>query len=399
MTETSLGTSRPPRSGLGELLTVFRGHESLTRSDVAEVTGLSRATVNQRLEALLAAGVITPAGGRAPRRGRPAERFAFNAARGILLLADIGATGMTAALCDLSGTILEERFTPSTVTDGPEVVLPAVQGLFADMLAATGHRHDQVEGIGLDVPGPVDFEAGLVISPPIMTGWDRFDIRGWFAPRYPCPVVVEKDANAMVFGEHRLVHPDVANMLYLKLGTGVGSGIIANGQIYRGADGAAGDIGHNQIPIPDDAAEPLCRCGNTGCVEAYAGGWALVRDLQAAGLDVTTVDQALDCIKAGDATAVRLARRAGRILGAALSDAVSLLNPRVVVLGGQLAEAEAHLYAGLREMIYRRSLPLATRHLQIVPSRLGRRAGVVGLGYLVADHVFDPVRVEQALSA
>jgi len=399
VTETSLGTRRPPRSGLGELLTVFRGHESLTRSDVAEVTGLSRATVNQRLEALLAAGVITPADGQAPRRGRPAGRFAFNAARGILLLADIGATGMTAALCDLSGNILQERFTPSTVTDGPEVVLPAVQGLFADMLAATGHQPDHVEGIGLDVPGPVDFEAGLVISPPIMTGWDRFDIRGWFAPRYPCPVVVEKDANAMVFGEHRLVHPDVANMLYLKLGTGVGSGIIANGQIYRGADGAAGDIGHNQIPIPDDAAEPLCRCGNTGCVEAYAGGWALVRDLQAAGLDVTTVDQALDCIKAGDATAVRLARRAGRILGAALSDAVSLLNPRVVVLGGQLAEAEAHLYAGLREMIYRRSLPLATRHLQIVPSQLGRRAGVVGLGYLVADHVFDPVRVEQALSA
>jgi predicted NBD/HSP70 family sugar kinase len=378
---------------------VFRGHESLTRSDVAEVTGLSRATVNQRLEALLAAGVITPSDGHAPRRGRPAERFAFNAARGILLLADVGATGMTAALCDLSGAILEERFTPSDVTDGPEVVLPLVQGLFADMLAATRHRPDQVEGIGLDVPGPVDFEAGLVISPPIMTGWDRFDIRGWFAPRYPCPVVVEKDANAMVFGEHRLVHTDVANMLYLKLGTGVGSGIIANGQIYRGADGAAGDIGHNQIPIPDDAAEPLCRCGNTGCVEAYAGGWALVRDLQAAGLDVTTVDQALDCIKAGDATAVRLARRAGRILGAALSDAVSLLNPRVVVLGGQLAEAEAHLYAGLREMIYRRSLPLATRHLQIVPSQLGRRAGVVGLGYLVADHVFDPVRVEQALSA
>jgi len=378
---------------------VFRGHESLTRSDVAEVTGLSRATVNQRLEALLAAGVITPSDGHAPRRGRPAERFAFNAARGILLLADVGATGMTAALCDLSGTILEERFTPSDVTDGPEVVLPLVQGLFADMLAATRHRPDQVEGIGLDVPGPVDFEAGLVISPPIMTGWDRYDIRGWFAPRYPCPVVVEKDANAMVFGEHRLVHPEVANMMYLKLGTGVGSGIIANGQIYRGADGAAGDIGHNQIPIPDDAAEPLCRCGNTGCVEAYAGGWALVRDLQAAGLDVTTVDQALDCIKAGDATAVRLARRAGRILGAALSDAVSLLNPRVVVLGGQLAEAEAHLYAGLREMIYRRSLPLATRHLQIVPSQLGRRAGVVGLGYLVADHVFDPVRVEQALSA
>jgi predicted NBD/HSP70 family sugar kinase len=397
--EIPLESRRPPRSGLGELLTVFREHPSLTRSDVAEVTGLSRATVNQRLEALLTAGMITPADGQAPRRGRPAERFAFNATRGILLLVDIGATGMRAALCDLSGAILQERFTPSSVTDGPEAVLLEVQKLFAQMLTATGHTPEEVEGIGLDVPGPVDFDAGLVISPPIMTGWDRYDIRGWFRRHYPCPVVVDKDANAMAFGEHRLVHPDVANMLYLKLGTGVGSGIIANGQIYRGADGAAGDIGHNQIPIPDDAPEPLCRCGNTGCVEAYTGGWALVRDLQAAGLAITTVDQAVEAIQAGDPTAVRLARRAGRILGAALSDAVSLLNPRVVVLGGQLAAAEAHLYAGLREMIYRRSLPLATRHLQILPSQLERRAGVVGLGYLVADHVFDPVRVEQALTA
>jgi predicted NBD/HSP70 family sugar kinase len=399
VTQIALGGPRRPRAGLGELLTVFRGHPSLTRSDVAEVTGLSRATVNQRLEALLAAGVITPADGQAPRRGRPAERFAFNATRGILLLVDIGATGMRAALCDLSGAILQERFTPSNVTDGPEAVLPQAQELFAQMLAATGHTPREVEGIGLDVPGPVDVDTGLVISPPIMTGWDRYDIRGWFSRHYPCPVVVEKDANAMVFGEHRLVHPDVADMLFLKLGTGVGSGIMANGQVYRGADGAAGDIGHNQIPIPDDAPEPLCRCGNTGCVEAYTGGWALVRDLQAAGLAITTVDQAVEAIKAGDPTAVRLARRAGRILGAALSDAVSLLNPRVVVLGGQLAAAEAHLYAGLREMIYRRSLPLATRHLQIVPSQLGRRAGVVGLGFLVADHLFDPVRVEQALSA
>jgi len=399
VTEIALGSPRRPRAGLGELLTVFRGAPSLTRSDVAEVTGLSRATVNQRLEALLSAGVITPADGQAPRRGRPAERFAFNAARGVLLLVDIGATGMRAALCDLSGSILEERFAASAVTNGPEAVLPEVQELFAQMLAASGHTPEEVEGIGLDVPGPVDFDAGLVISPPIMTGWDRYDVRGWFRRHYPCPVVVDKDANAMAFGEHRLVHPDVANMLYLKLGTGVGSGIIANGQIYRGADGAAGDIGHNQIPIPDDAPEPLCRCGNTGCVEAYTGGWALVRDLQAAGLAITTVDEAVEAIRAGDPTAVRLARRAGRILGAALSDAVSLLNPRVVVLGGQLAAAEAHLYAGLREMIYRRSLPLATRHLQILPSQLGRRAGVVGLGYLVADHVFDPVRVEQALSA
>ena len=309
--ETALAGPRRPRAGLGEAVAVFRGHPSLTRSDVAEVTGLSRATVNQRLEALLSAGVIAPADAR--RRGAvgPPSGSRFNAARGILLLVDIGATGMRAALCDLSGSILQERFAPSAVTSGPEVVLPDVQRLFAQMLAATGHTPEEVEGIGLDVPGPVDFDAGLVISPPIMTGWDRYDIRGWFGRHYPCPVVVEKDANAMAFGEHRLVHPDVANMLYLKSGTGVGSGIIANGQIYRGADGAAGDIGHNQIPDPDErsrAAVPLRQHRLRRGLHRRLGAGPRP---QAAGLAVTTVDEAVEAIKAGDPAAVRLARRAG----------------------------------------------------------------------------------------
>ena len=190
------------------------------------------------------------------------------------------------------------------------------------------------------------------------------------------------------FGEHRRVHPNVADMMFLKVGTGVGSGIIADGRSYRGADGAAGDIGHNELPIQDEMEPPLCRCGNTGCVEAYAGGWALVRDLRAEHHDIDTVDQAVALVRAGDPTAVRLTRRAGRILGAALADAVSLLNPRVIVVGGQLAQAEEQLFAGMREIIYRRSLPLATRDLLILPSRLDQRAGVVGLTLLVADRIF-----------
>ena len=255
---------------MGDILTLFRRNATLTRAGVARRTGLSRATVNQRLDALLTAGLLVPAGEEAPTRGRPAEHFAFNGRRGVLLVADMGATAMRTALCDLSGTILEEYAQAADITDGPEPILGIAQSLFEKMLSSSGRHADEVHGIGLDVPGPVDFATGRVISPPIMTGWDRFDIPGWFAPHYGCPVLVDKDANAMAFGENRAIHPDVANMLYLKVGTGVGSGIIANGQSYRGADGAAGDIGHNEIPIRDNAEPPLCRCGNTGCVEAYA---------------------------------------------------------------------------------------------------------------------------------
>ena len=181
--------------------------------------------------------------------------------------------------------------------------------------------------------------------------------------------------------------------------TGVGSGVVADGCTYRGADGAAGDIGHIQITVDDISESPLCRCGNVGCVEAYAGGWALVRDFRAEGRNITTVDEAVDMVRSGDATAVRLCRRAGRILGVALSDAVSLLNPRVVVVGGQLARAEELLLAGMREMVYKRSLPLATRQLQILPSRLGLRAGVIGLALLVADRVFAADTIDQLVTS
>jgi predicted NBD/HSP70 family sugar kinase len=231
-----------------------------------------------------------------------------------------------------------------------------------------------------------------------MTGWDRFDIRGWFAGDFGCPVVVEKDVNAMAVGEHRSIHPDVPNMMMLKVGTGVGSGLIASGQIHRGADGAAGDIGHIHLRLPHGhpegyADEPLCRCRNTGCVEAYAGGWAMARDLRAAGKDVETVNDVVQCLRNGDTTAQQLLRRAGRILGLAVADAVSLFNPSIISVCGQLAGTEEPLLAGIREIVYQRSLPLATRNLQIVRSQLDPRAGLVGLAVLLSDEIFSLERI------
>ncbi|MFI7602971.1 ROK family protein [Actinoplanes sp. NPDC049681] len=380
-------------TGLGEVLALFRAQPSLTRADVMQQTGLSRSTVNQRLDALLAARLVVPSGEGSPTGGRPASRFTFHRDRGVLLVADIGATGMRTALCNLRGEVTAEQERVMDVAAGPQVVLSAAHEMFTALLAAAGRSPADVHGIGIDVPGPVDFDSGQVVSPPIMSGWDRFDIPGWFAGRYDCPVLVDKDVNAMAFGEHRCVHPEVRQLLMLKVGTGIGAGMIIGGEVYRGADGAAGDIGHIQLAVDDAESEPQCRCGNSGCVEAYAGGWALVRDLRAAGRDVTSVDDAVTLIRTGDVTAVRLARRAGRIIGHAIADSVSLFNPRVIVIGGQLARIEEQLFAGIREMVYKRSLPLATRNLEIVATRLDTRSGLVGLAMLLADDIFAPERV------
>jgi predicted NBD/HSP70 family sugar kinase len=255
-----------------------------------------------------------------------------------------------------------------------------------------------VLGIGLDVPGPVDFARGQVISPPIMNGWDGFDIRGWFGAHFDCPVLVENDANAMAWGEQRTSYPDITELFMLKLGTGVGAGLVTRNRIFRGADGAAGDFGHLYSPPVDEGPVPQCRCGRYGCVEAYAGGWALVRDLNAAGVPAADVDDAVRLLRSGDLTAVSLARRNGRILGEAVAQTVSLFNPRVIVLTGQLSSAEEHLLAGIREVVYQRSLPLATRNLQIVLSRLEARAGLIGLALLLADTIFTGPSID-ALSS
>lgn len=377
---------------LADVLSLFRQHGELSRAEVMATTGLSRSTVNQRLTALLSAGLIVDVGGGASTGGRPSSRFGLNGSRAALLTADVGASGLTVALCDLLGQPLRTAARRIDVWEGPEPVLAEVLSAFDEVLDG-----EQVWGIGIGVPGPVEFAAGRVVNPPIMTGWDGFDIAGWFAPHHSAPVLVENDANARAVGESRQLQRQ--NLVTLKLGTGIGAGLVLNGQIIRGDEGAAGDIGHTRAAVATDAPELPCRCGNSGCVEAYASGWALVRDLQAAGADVHDVTDVVDAVRRGDHEAVRLVRQAGRVLGEAVADLVSILNPGMVVLSGRLAECDEVLLSGVRERVYLRALPLATRRLTIRTSDLGESAGVIGLALVTADRIFAPDALDAVLMA
>lgn len=374
--------------GVEEVLRLFRTLGPLTRAQVMDLTGLSRTALNQRLDILIGAGLVVGSQGEVPTRGRPADRFHFNSTRGVVLVADVGASKMRAGLSDLDGQVRREATAVMDVTEGPEAVLSAVHRLFQDLLAEDRCDMDAVLGIGVGVPGPVKYPVGQVINPPIMPGWDRFDIPGWFADRYDCPLFVEKDANAIAYGEYRIDFPHAKQLMSVKVGHGIGSGLVLDGHLYRGADGGAGDVGHSHYGGDDDG--PPCKCGNVGCVEAIAGGWALMRDLQETGYQLASLSEALQMIENGQPDAIRLVRQAGRVLGAALAGPVNLVNPRVLVIGGQLVSAGgAHLFAGVREMIYRRSLPLATAQIQIVQSTLHPRSGVLGLALLIGDSVFS----------
>lgn len=382
----------------GSLFGLLRQQDAsgLAKSEVAAATGLSRTAVSQRIDALVAAGLLVPVTAANPSRGRPAERYTLNLDYGAFLVADTGATGMRTALCDPAGTILADHHERLDITAGPTAVLDLVSTRFDALLDEAGMAKERILGIGLSLPGPVAHDRGRVISPPIMTGWHDFDIPGYFAVDYACPVIVENDVNAMALGEHRRVHPGVDDLVFVKLGTGLGAGLLLAGQLFRGADGAAGDIGH--IPLGDPGPDaPLCRCGKYGCVEAYAGGWAIMRDLTEAGLELETLDDLVNAVRSGDRLALKHVREAAGIVGAAVADLVNTINPRIIVFGGQLAALDDILLAQVREVIYGRSPVLATQRLTITSSVLDG-PGVLGLAALVADHVFAPANIDHALA-
>jgi predicted NBD/HSP70 family sugar kinase len=229
-----------------------------------------------------------------------------------------------------------------------------------------------------------------------MPGWDRYPVGERLADRYGVPALVDNDVNIMAVGEHWSTWRDQAFLLFVKMGTGIGSGIVAGGHVHRGADGAAGDIGHIHVP---DHGDIVCRCGNRGCLEAFAGGRALATRLREEGLNTHTSLDVVERVRAGDPAATQLVREAGRAVGGVLAACVNMLNPAVVVIGGDMARADEPLLAGVREVVYQRSLPLATGHLRIVRSTLDDAAGVLGAAVMVIEEILAPAAVDAALSA
>ncbi len=390
----------PRRNGPGEVLSLFRGGLGLTRSEVMQATGLSRSTVAQRLDVLVGAGYLIPDVEDSPTGGRPATRYVFNPEAGRILVAAIGATHFSAVLATFGAEAIAETSGSIAIGDGPEAVMGRIDKAFSDLLERASLTSTDIRGIAISVPGPVEFAQGRVVSPPIMTGWDNFSVPAWFSDTFECPVVLENDVNAMAYGEARVSFPDHRHILVIKIGTGIGCGIVVGGALHRGAQGAAGDIGHIQAGVEWIEDQPLpCCCGNTGCVEAYASGWAMIRDLRAAGAEVTANEDVVALARAGDAEAMRLIRRSGRIVGEAIADAVSFFNPSLVLIGGYYTQVDELLLAGIREVVYRQSLPLATRYLQISGSPLGSRAGTLGLCHLLTEHVLSAQAVDRVLNA
>lgn len=387
---------------VGEVFSLIRDGRALTRSDVGRVTGLSRTAVAARLSTLLASGLVVEGADGADRAastgGRPPAHLRFNRDAGVVLAGAIGRSRTQLAVCDLDGDVVVATDLDQEVGPGPEDLMPVVARSFAALLDESGRAPSAVRAVGLSIPGTVDFARGASLDSPIMAGWDGVELApylGSLTGPSGAPVFVDNDANVMALSERRGHLERYRDLVFVKASTGIGVGIVSEGRLLRGARGAAGEIGHSKSA----AAEGLpCRCGDTGCVEAVAAGWALVQTARERGHDVEHVRDVVSLAVSGDPEARHLVREAGRRIGEAVASAVNLLNPEAVVVGGDLARAYDTFVAGLRESVYARASALATRELSIVPVTHGERSGVVGCAAMAIREILDSAAVDRALA-
>jgi glucokinase-like ROK family protein len=397
-----VSTGQPPEQpgGLHLVLDLIRSGSGRTRPELIRRTGLGRKLVTHRVDQLIAAGVVADGpfgpstGGRAPRELR------FHADAGLVLVAELGGTSLSVGVADLAGRLLRQHEEAADIMAGPEPTLDRIEELFDEMGAGRGTTAP-VWGIGIGVLGPVNAAIGRPVKLPIMPGWGDYPVRDRLAARYHVPVFVDNEVNLMALGEFRHgLGRGQRDIIYIKLGSGMGAGIISGGRLHRGADGAAGEIGHISV-VEDESIR--CWCGNIGCLAEVAGGRAIAElgteaadsgrspglaALRSAGerIDARAVAAAA---ATGDAASVELLTQAGRHIGRVTAGLVNMFNPTLILVGGGMARAGDLLLAAIRETVYRRALPLSTRELHVAFSPLSDTAGLIGAAFMVSDELFS----------
>ncbi|GAA2625525.1 ROK family protein [Actinomadura fulvescens] len=396
---------RPASADLAAtLVDLVRSHALTTTNDLCDATGMGRTVVAQRISQLVRTGLLAHRGKGRSTGGRAPRELRFRHEAGTVLGVEVGVTSLAVALTDLSGEPLQIDERPWRSTNGPDATFDELERMIDQILAAMPDRAPLV-GIGVGLPCPVEFSSGRPVSPPILSGWDNYPVRERLTARFNVSVWVDNEVNAMALGELRTgLAQGRDDFIYVKVGTGIGAGLVSAGRLHRGAQGCAGDIAHLCI---DPHSTRTCRCGKVGCLQSYASGMALAREAAALaesgespelarraaeGRQLTAADIS-EAAAAGDTAGIELLASAGHHLGHALASLVNVFNPSLIVIGGGVSLAGDLLLPSLRKVVYERSLPLATRDLAVVISAHADRAGMVGAaltavdGLLSADHL------------
>ncbi|MEA3144786.1 MAG: hypothetical protein QOI53_185 [Verrucomicrobiota bacterium] len=372
----------------------------LSKAELVRRTHYNLATVTGHVETLLKSRLALAADKGLSSGGRKPQMLAFNAEAGHIVGIDLESTHVVIGLTDLRCNVLHTVSSDEIdVARGPNDVLGRIKAMIAGLLKDNNLKRSTIRGVGMGVPGPAKYSAGLAASLSIMPGWSGFPIADFWQRAFGCPCHIDNNVYTMALGE-QTVESDTGsdNMIFVKVGNGIGAGIICDGKPYRGATETAGEIGH--IGTGPDI---LCYCGNRGCLEAVAGGRAIAaraEQLARAGTsrilaaklalkEHLSLADVIEAVGENDPDAVELMRDCGSAIGSVLAGLVNFFNPQRIVLGGIGAQVGDVLLASVRQAVYQNSLPLATRVLKIENSRLGLNAGLVGAAILAAD---DAVR-------
>lgn len=369
----------------------------MSKTDIAAESGLSLSSVSDHVERLLNEKLIEVSNIGNSSGGRKPRLYTINKNAGHIISIELGTASVRVAICDFDCNILFSERASIEINGGPEQVLTHIYHIVNQLLSNHSVEKHSVKGIGIGIPGPVEFASGRPISPPIMPGWDNYPIREFWSKYLECPCYVDNDVNIMALGEYaKGLNFDVDNMIYIKIGTGIGAGIVYDGKLYRGSSGSAGDIGHFDV-----GSDVLCWCGNIGCLEALAGGKAIsskAKNLALEGKSKYLFDTlkekgeiSLEDISTGiqrfDPVSVELVRESGALIGRVIASLVNFSNPSLISIGGGVSEFGDILLAAIRQGVYQRSLPLATRNLLINKSILGKRAGLIGGAFMTIDQL------------
>ena len=372
-----------------------------SREALASHTAFSKSRANAAVAGLLEQGVLEATGEQVATGGRRAGTLRVSHELGVLVAVALGATGLEVGVLAPDLSVRAHHSEPADVRDGPAAVLSRVRALMKSLLKQAGVRPADVIAIGLGVPGPVDFASGQLVNPPLMPEWDAYAIRDDLRADIDVPVFVDNDVNVMALGELWRMQRGLQNFLVIKVGTGIGCGIVCHGVVYRGANGSAGDVGH----ICVDPQGPRCHCGNVGCVETMAAGPAIARAATEAALagQSALLKERLDAqgalkladvamaSRAGDGAATAIVQRAGALIGQMLASVVNFYNPSHIFIGGSVQKIGPLFLAAVRQSVYHRSLALSTRQLEIQYTPLGDRAGLIGAGVLAMQESLRPV--------
>jgi predicted NBD/HSP70 family sugar kinase len=374
-----------------EFLQLIRQFGPASRADLARMAGVAISTASLHVEELLASGLVEDAGVGQSQGGRRPRLLRVRSGGDAVFVVELGSQHARLGIMDIAGNLNVAETLPIVLDEGPESVLAAVSAQLERL--RSGQGGPQVRGVGIAIPGPVEPASGRIVSPSRMPGWAGVPVATWLAGHFGVPAIADNDANLLTLGQYRSrwAGTDVRHVVGVKVGRGIGCGIVANGTLYYGGRGAAGDISHVRASAAGlDGAQP-CGCGNIGCLETLASGAALLSQMSGAGEPVGSLAELVQRAVRGDPLTNTLLRQAGSRLGDVLAVVVNFFNPQVLLIGGALAEAES-LVASVRAAIYERCMPLANESLEITTVSSGADAGLLGAGSLILDHLIEVAR-------